>query len=213
MCRKGLNVDEFCNPPQKVLKIYQAVTDLMAQKADINTIKVSDITECAGIGKGTAYEYFSSRDEIIIMALLYDYGTKLHELEQLLGEVSGFRGKILFIFDWLHDHKEYHATFVHMMRLSVGSVDIKESLKGKISPDIYNGMMEYLLKHMDKLLEQGYREQAFSEKDPVRRRMAFASALVQLALTFGEDRERKFFSMEFKEARNYAYDSLIRMLS
>ena len=84
MCRKGLNIDDFCNPPQKVRMIYQAVTELLAQRADINTIKVSDITARAGIGKGTAYEYFSSRDEIIIMALLYDYGTKIDELEQLL---------------------------------------------------------------------------------------------------------------------------------
>ena len=213
MCGKGLNIEGFCNPPDKVRKMYQAVTELLAQKADMNTIKVSDITARAGIGKGTAYEYFSSRDEIIIMALLYDYGTKIDELEQLLKEVGGFRDRLLFIFDWLHDHKEYHMTFVHMMRLSVGSVDIKESLKGKISPDIYNGMMEYLLEHMDALLEQGYLEQAFTEGDPVRRRMAFASALVQLVLTFGEERERKFFPMEFEEARNYAYDSLIRMLS
>lgn len=213
MCRKGLNIDDFCNPPQKVRMIYQAVTELLAQRADINTIKVSDITARAGIGKGTAYEYFSSRDEIIIMALLYDYGTKIDELEQLLIEVPGFRKKILFIFDWLHDHKEYHMTFVHMMRLSVGSVDIKESLKGKISPDIYNGMMQYLLRHMDELLEQGYRENVFTQADPIRRRMAFASSLVQLVLTFGEDRERKFFPMEYEEARVFAYDSLIRMLS
>ena len=47
--------------PEKVLLIYQAVPQMLKEGADINTLKVSEITERAGIGKGTAYEYFSSK--------------------------------------------------------------------------------------------------------------------------------------------------------
>lgn len=48
------------DPPQKVLALYQAVIEFINEGCDINTLKVADITGRAGIGKGTAYEYFSS---------------------------------------------------------------------------------------------------------------------------------------------------------
>ena len=39
--------------PPKVLLIYEAVEKLIASGEDINSVKVSTITELAGIGKGT----------------------------------------------------------------------------------------------------------------------------------------------------------------
>lgn len=59
------------DPPQKVLALYQAVIEFINEGCDINTLKVADITGWAGIGKGTAYEYFSSKEEIISSAILY----------------------------------------------------------------------------------------------------------------------------------------------
>ena len=58
------------NPPQKVLALYQAVIEFINEGCDINTLKVADITGRAGIGKGTAYEYFSSKEEIISSEIL-----------------------------------------------------------------------------------------------------------------------------------------------
>ena len=50
------------DPSQKVLALYQAVIEFINEGCDINTLKVADITGRAGIGKGTAYEYFSSKE-------------------------------------------------------------------------------------------------------------------------------------------------------
>ncbi len=52
--------------------IYQAVLALFEDGADINNITVSEITGRAGIGKGTAYEYFSGKEEMIAKAFLYN---------------------------------------------------------------------------------------------------------------------------------------------
>ena len=46
---------------KKVMAMYQAVWKLLDEGKDLHKLKVSDITECAGIGKGTAYEYFRSK--------------------------------------------------------------------------------------------------------------------------------------------------------
>ena len=56
----------------KVRAIYQAVFALLEEGADINSLTVSEITRKAGIGKGTAYEYFSDKEEMIGRAICYN---------------------------------------------------------------------------------------------------------------------------------------------
>lgn len=59
-----------CQP--KVKAIYQAVFELFEKGADLNNLTVSEITKKAGIGKGTAYEYFSDKEEMIARAIFYN---------------------------------------------------------------------------------------------------------------------------------------------
>ena len=61
--------------PEKVRLLYEAVLAMVTDGWDINRMKVSDITAQAGIGKGTAYEYFSSKEEISANAVLYGTGS------------------------------------------------------------------------------------------------------------------------------------------
>lgn len=59
-----------CQP--KVKAIYQAVFELFEEGADLNSLTVSEITKKAGIGKGTAYDYFSDKEEMIARAIFYN---------------------------------------------------------------------------------------------------------------------------------------------
>ena len=56
---------------KKEQQIFQGVLQLIQQGVDLHTVKVQDIATAAGIGKGTLYEYFSSKDEIIMQTLSY----------------------------------------------------------------------------------------------------------------------------------------------
>ena len=94
MAEDKFNLKNFAEPPEKVRLMFQAVTELLSEKTDINAMKVADITKRAGIGKGTAYEYFSSKEEIITMALLYDYKVRLQQLEEGLSKKKCFREKM-----------------------------------------------------------------------------------------------------------------------
>ena len=49
-------------PSEKELAIYQGVLRLLEQGADIHALKASDIAAAAGLGKGTLYNYFSSKE-------------------------------------------------------------------------------------------------------------------------------------------------------
>lgn len=54
----------------KVKALYEAVLELIEENVDVRDVKVSDITGRAGIGKGTAYEYFNNKEEIISSQLM-----------------------------------------------------------------------------------------------------------------------------------------------
>ena len=69
----------------KVKAIFHAVTALFAEGADINSLTVAEIAEKAGIGKGTVYEYFKNKEEMIAGALFYQMK---ESCENLYKEIS-----------------------------------------------------------------------------------------------------------------------------
>lgn len=46
-----------------------------------------------GIGKGTAYEYFRSKEEIIIQALFYDVGQRIGKIRRLLRQYTNTKDR------------------------------------------------------------------------------------------------------------------------
>ena len=85
--------------PSKVLLMYKAVLQFMEEGADVANIRVSSITERAGIGKGTAYEYFDTKEEIVVCAIL-------HYMQQIFGWLEGelikrehFAGQLDFLLE------------------------------------------------------------------------------------------------------------------
>lgn len=102
----------------KVLALYQGVLELLDEGADVNSIKVSDITAKAGIGKGTAYDYFKSREEIIACALLYDVEQKIEEEKEELDRRQGFSKKVIYAFDWMERRFREQKVFAQILRLT-----------------------------------------------------------------------------------------------
>lgn len=50
---------------EKEIAVYEAVLKLLGQGENLSALTVSRIAAAAGIGKGTVYEYFSSKEEIV----------------------------------------------------------------------------------------------------------------------------------------------------
>ncbi len=80
--------------PEKVLAMYGAVMQLIEEGADIANLKVSDITEKAGIGKGTAYDYFDTKEDIIVFAILYYMEESFENLEKNIWKKENFAARI-----------------------------------------------------------------------------------------------------------------------
>lgn len=106
------------NVPPKVELIYQAIEQLIAEGQDLNAVKVSTITELAGIGKGTAYDYFETKDEMIACALIYQIKNISGLLSEALMKCESFAAQIDFLLDSIEQEngkQQYFLRFVHVL--------------------------------------------------------------------------------------------------
>lgn len=65
---------------EKEILIYNAVIDIIKEQGFHTNIKISDIAEKAGIGKGTVYEYFKNKDEILTGSIMYLLQTSMKDI-------------------------------------------------------------------------------------------------------------------------------------
>lgn len=77
--------------------VYKAVIELFEEGADINNLTVAEITGRAGIGKGTAYEYFSGKEEMIAKAFFYNGEMFCNQLYEGVSREKTLYNKVNFV--------------------------------------------------------------------------------------------------------------------
>ena len=85
--------------PEKVLLMYEAVHKLVGEGVILTDLKVSAITEQAGIGKGTAYEYFETKEELLACAFIFYVNRMAEEISRRLGGFDNLREQIDHVFE------------------------------------------------------------------------------------------------------------------
>ena len=104
--------------PPKVLLLYEAVEQLIEENVDIKDIRVSTITDRAGIGKGTAYEYFDTKDEILACAIIYYMRKAVEELNDALSLQNSFAEQVAFLLEEVENgsaKQQCLLRFIHVM--------------------------------------------------------------------------------------------------
>lgn len=123
---------------KKEIAIYRAVLELFEEGADLNSLTVSEITGRAGIGKGTAYEYFSDKEEMIAKALFYNIESYCVSLYQGLSEEKTLYDKMNYVL--LNMEQQLTKTnclirLVHMLSDHSATGDRIRELKEKKTSD------------------------------------------------------------------------------
>ena len=106
MSEEEITIKNISNPPEKVRLMYEATIKLLKEKKELSNIKVLDITREAGIGKGTAYEYFSSKNEIVANAVVYEYSNKIQDLVEHTFKHSSFKERLYSVMEWIYDSRD-----------------------------------------------------------------------------------------------------------
>ena len=124
--------------PEKVRLLYRAVEELIAEGADVNNIRVLSITGKAGIGKGTAYDYFESKEELIACALVFYIRKSMEEITAALSKKMSFTEQIELILDEIEQKNQNQQWFFHFVHIMTDNNEISRIVRDKIMEDKEN---------------------------------------------------------------------------
>ncbi|MBO6089347.1 MAG: TetR/AcrR family transcriptional regulator [Lachnospiraceae bacterium] len=204
-------IKEMENLPVKEVKIYAAVGELIKEGKDVSNLTISEISNRAGIGKGTTYEYFDSKEELIYKALHYFVIDSLKAvLLKMLNEGS-FKDKFYSIMDYMWESRLGEDTiqsimsFVRNLSPALKEVSVTENPE-KYDPCTATAFIEMLLKQY---LNSGFEEGIFTEKDEVYRKNVLSSQVLLFLFLMKDIREEE----RKKEIEDYVYDGMIMLLN
>ncbi|WP_122892980.1 TetR/AcrR family transcriptional regulator [Arcobacter peruensis] len=109
-------MNEDKNNLKKIRKneIMKIASDLFYSKG-ISETTISEITYLANIGKGTFYEYFKNKDDVI-NEYIKDYFNNVHnQINEKVDDFKSNREKILFIVKYLFKSKEKDEKFTYVL--------------------------------------------------------------------------------------------------
>lgn len=123
-------ISDWSDYSPKEVAAFHGLFHLAATGRRFSDIKVQDIATEAGIGKGTLYEYFSSKDEILACAILYALEQALCWLKgELEGEISLYRTLETFL-DLLEQERILPITALSALNNSI-SMEQRWKLKNQ----------------------------------------------------------------------------------
>lgn len=191
---------------EKILAMYQAVCMLIEEGSDIHKLKVADITARAGIGKGTAYEYFRSKDELLVKALQYDFLTGYYALEKELKSRDTFKDTVDAAFGWLEQNMKKKRLAMQCLKI-MDELHKKngDCVKEKMAQSV--GMFTELLDYM---IGIGKKEGCINELVPQKlARLEIGSKFVgfYMLIQTGEPGAE-----ELEQTKRFLYENIVKSL-
>ncbi|MGN0169798.1 MAG: TetR/AcrR family transcriptional regulator [Lachnospiraceae bacterium] len=117
----------YKDPPPKVRQMFQACSELIEEGMPIHSIKVVDITSRAGIGKGTAYEYFRNKEELIGEAQLYYFNEQFLDMKEKVAAAGTFWDAVDCLLDMIDQIMEKREGLQVLFKHAV--TNIREELR------------------------------------------------------------------------------------
>jgi AcrR family transcriptional regulator len=193
----------------KEIAVFDGLVGLLKQGRSLYSIKVSEIAKAANIGKGTIYDYFSSKEEAIYLALLYYLN---NEMERIVSEVEStpsFKNKIYKLLDITEENIEskYSSLKTILSAKDISSVyDLLEADKKLI--DLFISYMGKLLQSIVTSGEsEGCINKAYSD---YYKKSAIRSILIGFAQFISH--KECYEDVDVNLAKEVAYTQLIKML-
>lgn len=207
--------DNILNPPEKMRLMFEAVSELARENRDLGRLKVKDITDRAGIGKGTAYEYFESKEELIADAMIYEYSHKLLTLAERAFRPGSFREKTYRIMDWIKENVEYHQVFQQMLRswIAEREEEAKLQVEGGAFAPIRDEAAFRLCGLIDQFMEGAYQEGLIREKDKEKRSLSLIGAMLQYTIALTGYLKHGCNANTEEAYRSFVYESMIKALN
>lgn len=112
--------------------MFVAVGELLQEGININDLTVSAITKKAGIGKGTAYEYFSTKEDLLSDAILYIRGKAIGALFEQIFERKTLKQRTEYILQVVEQEIRKKNGCINFYSLLSGNVAVSEVIREKL---------------------------------------------------------------------------------
>jgi AcrR family transcriptional regulator len=186
---------------QKKKDIAVACTDLLLDKG-LKNLRISDIATTAGIGKGTVYDYFANKEEVvfeIIRNLIIEHQNDLSERSD---KDTSCRQKVFYLFDfYLCEYKDYSK------HLEVYKEYLDATIASK-NPAMYafnNECIGFIQQILSTIIEDGINNKALmpAANECIEGMIATERGFMMLGWT-----ENKCYKQNFKNYINTLFDLL-----
>ncbi len=163
---------------EKAAAIYGGIIALIKRGVNPYSIKVADIAVEANIGKGTIYDYFSSKEEAISKAILHYIGLQLKAAHDRVNAKASFQAKYFELLAILVEQAGENELYCKLLSPLGGSQDLYEHLGDYKDYILVN--KSWIKKTFQDIFQAGEAEQIIKvadETDSLYREMAMTGAL------------------------------------
>lgn len=195
---------KIINKEEKRREILLAAMSVLSQKG-YHATKMADIATAAGIGKGTIYEYFRTKEELpkaLLEILFSDFAEKLKELEtNPIDCIEAILSGIRFSFADL----ELYADFMPVIFELLGAKELNHSIGlTETMNDWFESLSLFFFHWLEKGQEQGQIDSSINSKAFAR---MIVSAVDGIVLHYCLFRPAKSF---FKEQESELENMIIK---
>ncbi len=195
---------------EKEIAIFNGLIKLMREGVNPYLIKVSDIARAANIGKGTIYDYFTSKEEVISKAIIYSISQDIQTMTRKVNAKQNFKDRLYQVLDIMGDSFEKKVSTLNIL-LSYGGIEkFYESLVDKESK--ISGFMALINNEVKSLLALGIKEGIITTDENLHyQMMAVLGAVSSFSHYFNH--RALYNDVTLEEAKDITYRMLIKVLN
>lgn len=193
----------------KEIAIFKGVVDLIKKGENVYTIKVSDIAIEADIGKGTLYDYFSSKEETISKAIMYYMDREMDIAYERIKKKISFEEKYYEILFIIKDSYKSNMFIINSILSSAGFKELYKHLADEGCNTSY--LFEDINNAIIHLLETGAKDGVVTiEEDPYYFLMSVRGAISTFSHYIGK--RELYKEIDIKQAMDTSYKLLLKSL-
>lgn len=193
--------------PPKVEAVFKTVISLFDQGYTVEELKVSLIAKEAGIGKGTVYEYFGSKEELIAAAFIYELELTMREIAKRLTKVTSFDQMLEKILEWIGENHTKKTSFARILNISKQSDSMPEKVRQQMEEQGHS-TCEFV-SYLTELTKLGYEMGGISKDLPLEMAVSVVTSGIGMYLLYLEHAQGTE-PMTPEAARRFVVNSVLK---
>jgi len=198
------------NYTDKEIAIFNGVIDLIRRGANVYSVTVSEIAQASGVGKGTIYEYFSTKEEVISKSILYNIEQEMDYAIRRIESKLDFKSRYYEALKIIVENFDNKSSTINLLLSTGGISQLYEYIIDE--EDLIPSYIQRIEGIIDNLLQMGYEEGIISsEEDQYYKRMVMTSSIAGF-LSYINNRER-YANIDTAKAMDMCYKMVIKSLN